>query len=246
MGWMVPLLLVSCSGADAPDCIQSAGDTVREELAIADFDKITVYEHVQAVIGYGPEYRVEVVTGENLRGDVSAEVTDGRLELRNGNSCNLFREYGLTTFYITAPDLKEIRSSTGFPIKSEGVLPYEELLLQSESFSSPETPTTDGSFVLNLASRNVRIVANGIAYFRLSGTTEQLGLNIAAGDSRIEAENLRADHVFLNHRGSNDMLVHPLRSLRGVIRGTGDVVSSNRPDSVVMEILYKGRLRFID
>ncbi len=240
------ILLSACSGDKVPDCLQTSGEMLREELVTETFDKITVYENVRVVIKHGQDFKLEVETGANLRSDVSALVQDGRLELRNSNSCNLFRDYGLTTFYITAPDLKEIRSSTGLPIESEGTLPFEELQLKSESFSNPETPTTDGSFRLNLSSNTISVVTNGIAYFELNGNTENLVLNIAAGDSRIDAAGLLARNVTVNHRGSNDMLVSPGLALRGLIRGTGDVVSFNRPDTVDVEIIYKGRLLFRD
>jgi len=62
----------------------------------------------------------------------------------------------------------------------------------------------------------------------------------------VEAENLVAQNVTLDHRGSNDILVNPQQSLRGVIRGTGDVVSVNRPALVDVEVLYKGQLIFRD
>ncbi len=236
------LPLFSCNGDKVPDCIQNAGELVREELVLEPFDKITVYELVRVVIRHGAEQKVEVETGRFLRDEVSASVVNGRLELRNNNRCNLFREYGLTTFYITVPELSEIRSSTGFPILSEGVLPFERLSLISESFVNPETETTDGSFDLNLEVESLSVVANGIAYFKLQGTASRMQLTVAAGDSRIEAENLLARQVSVNHRGSNDMLVYPLESLEGVIRGTGDVVSFHRPDTVQVEILYRGRL----
>lgn len=243
--WQLPILLVlACNGERVPDCYQGAGDPLREELLLPSFNKLTVYENIRVVLKQGTEQRVEVETGTNLRPEISAEVVAGRLELHDGNNCNLFRDYGLTTFYITTPELSEIRSSTGFPIESNGVLAFEDLQLQSESFSNPEAETTDGSFDLELDAKNVRIVTNGIAFFRLRGATENLQLTIAAGDSRIDAQSLLAGHITVNHRGSNDMLVYPLQSLRGVIRGTGDVVSFNRPDTVAVSQLYKGELLF--
>lgn len=231
---------------NAPDCLQNAGELVREEIAVEEFDKITVFELVRLVIGFGPEQRVEVETGEFLRDEVTASVADGRLELRNTNNCNLFRDYGLTTFYITVPDLREIRSSTGYPIISEGTLPFANLTLISESFNDPEAETTDGSFEINFEGGDLNVIANGIAYFKLIGSASNLRLNIAAGDSRIEADALQAQDVNINHRGSNDMLVYPVNSLHGVIRGTGDVLSFNRPDSVDVTILYRGRLLYRD
>ena len=239
------LLLLSCNGEHVPDCFQKTGDAVREELSLPAFDKITVYENVSLVLTQGDTQKVVLETGSNLRPEISAKVVDGRLEVRDENNCNLFRDYGTTTVYVTSPDLTEIRSSTGFPIRSEGVLRYSRLILQSESFSNPGSETTDGSFNLVLEAQSVTVVANGIAYFRLSGTTGSLQLNIGAGDSRIEANALLAGMVTINHRGSNDMLVSPLQSLKGVIRGTGDVLSYGRPDTVEVVQLYKGRLLFV-
>jgi hypothetical protein len=123
-------------------------------------------------------------------------------------------------------------------------LDYPNLNLLSESFINPETQTTDGSFDLNLNAIRVSIVVNGIAYFKLSGTTENLNLNIAAGDSRIEAENLVSENVTINHRGTNDMLVNPQLAIRGIIRGTGDVISFSRPATVEVEEIFNGRLVF--
>jgi len=238
------LFLLGCNTESAPDCLQNAGSMVREEVVVPDFTKITVFENVSLVIKQGDVQKVEIATGEYLRDEVSAMVEGDRLLLRDTNDCNYFREYGLTTVYITSPNISEIRSSTGWPIKSDGVLAYDSLSLLSESYNVPEAATTDGEFDLEVDNQDLSVVVNGIAYFRLKGATETLRLTIAAGDSRIEAAGVRAQNVILNHRGSNDMLVNPQASILGAIRATGDVISANRPDSVAVEELYRGRLLF--
>jgi hypothetical protein len=240
------LLYWGCNGDNVPDCFQNAGEVIQEEVALPAFDKITVFEGVQLFIGSGLQQRVVIETGKFLRPEVSAKVEDGRLILRNTNNCNLFRDYGITRIYVTTPDLNEIRSSTGWPIKSEGTLAFATLRLITESFNNPETETTDGSFDLDVACQNLELVANGIAYFKLRGVVQRFNATIAAGDSRIEAESLAAEEVVINHRGSNDMLVNPRQILRGLIRGTGNVLSFNRPDSVAVEEIYRGKLIFME
>lgn len=240
------LLLVACNGDNVPDCFQNAGEMVRRPVDVSQFNSITVFENLNVVLKQGDNQLVEVETGEYLLKDVSAVVEDNRLVLRNENSCNYVRDYGLTTVYVTSPNISEIRSSTGLPITSDGVLNYPSLSLVSESFNNPEAETTDGSFDLNLNTSTVRIVVNGIAYFKLKGTTENFNVTVAAGDSRIEAEELVAENVIINHRGSNDAIVNPQQSLSGIIRGTGDVISVNRPSEVAVEELFNGRLIFQD
>lgn len=243
---LVFMLFVSCNGDNVPDCFQNEGDLVRESVTVAAFDRIIVFENIEMVVSSGPEHRVEIETGEFLRNEVSAEVVDGELILRDENNCNLFRDYNTTTIYVTSPDISEIRSSTGFPVRSEGPLTFSDITLISETFINPENETTDGSFDLELQSQSVRVVVNGIAYFKLSGSTATLDINVAAGDSRIETESLIATNVIVNHRGTNDILVNPQESLQGIIRSTGDVISFNRPAIIEVEEIFNGRLIFKD
>lgn len=240
------LFIVSCNSENAPDCFQNAGDLIRVEVETATFSSITVFENLNLVLKQGNQQLVEIETGEFLLNDVSAEVEGNRLILRNENNCNYVREYGLTTIYVTSPDIFEIRSSTGGLISSDGTLNYANMSLLSESFIVPETETTDGSFNLEVNSENVSIITNGIAFFRLAGSAENLNVFVAAGDSRIEAENLVAQNVDINHRGSNDIIVNPQQRISGIIRGYGDVIAVNRPSDIDVEELFNGKLLFED
>ncbi|MFK7814160.1 MAG: head GIN domain-containing protein [Maribacter sp.] len=242
----IAIFITSCNSETTSDCFQSAGEVSRIEVEVPNFDKITVFENVRLVLINGAQQKIEVETGENLRNEVTAEVEGGRLLLRDTNDCNYVREYGITTVYVTSSNITEIRSSTGLPIQSNGVLNYADLTLISESFLNPESETTDGEFDLELNAEQVNIIVNGITYFKLQGNTMNLDVQVAAGDSRIEAENLVAEAVTINHRGTNDVIINPQQSLAGVIRGTGDVISSNRPLLVEVEELFNGRLIFKD
>ncbi|MCM4169442.1 hypothetical protein KCTC52924_00477 [Arenibacter antarcticus] len=243
---VLPILVWNCNSENASDCFQNAGSITKETVEVPEFTKITVYENVQLTIKQGATTKVEVETGKYLRNDVSVTVEEGRLLLRDTNSCNFTRKYGITHVYVTVPNLTEVRSSTGMAIKSDGVLAFPNLELISESFNDPEAKFTSGEFNLDLDTQKVSIVSNGISYYNLRGKTNNLSILFAAGDSRLEAESLMANTVNFNHRGSNDMRINPQISLKGTLRGTGDVVSFNRPAEVDVEQLYKGALIFID
>lgn len=243
---IIILTFFGCNSENAPDCFQKSGVIIQEELSLADFSLITVFEGVKLVVKQGDEQRVVLETGKNLLNDIKVEVVANRLIIRNENSCNLVRDFGLTTIYVTSPNISEIRSSTGFPVTSDGVLTFPTLNLLSESFGVPEAETTDGEFDLQVNNTDLGIVSNGIAYFKIRGTTQNLGVNFAAGDSRLEAKDLVAEHIAINHRGSNDMLINPQQSLKGQILGTGDVISYKTPVIVEVTELYKGKLIFLD
>ena len=99
-------------------------------------------------------------------------------------------------------------------------------------------------FDFDLNVENLNIIVNGITYFKLRGAITNFNVQIAAGDSRIEAQNMTSESIVIDHRGTNDLFINPQQSLEGVIRGTGDVISSNRPAEVMVDELFKGRLIF--
>lgn len=237
-------ILFGCSNENAPDCFQNSGEIIQEEITLGDFTAITVFEGVKLVIKQSDTQKVVLETGEFLRNEVSLEVSENRLVIRDDNGCNFVRDFGLTTVYVSSPNISEIRSSTGFPITSDGILSYPSLTLLSESFTVPEAETTDGEFNLEVNTINLNIVSNGIAFFDIKGITQNFDVNFAAGDSRLHAENLVAENISIFHRGSNDMLLNPQQSLRGAIVGTGDVISLSQPALVEVEALYKGKLLF--
>jgi len=133
------LFILSCNSENAPDCFQNAGHIVRVQIDVPQFTTITVFENLNLVLKQGTEQIVEIETGEFLLNEVTAEVEDNRLILRNANSCNFVRDYGLTTIYVTSPNISEIRSSTGGLISSDGTLNYTNLSLVSERII--EVPT---------------------------------------------------------------------------------------------------------
>lgn len=243
---LIPYIFFSCNTENAPDCFQNAGDLTRIEVDVASFDKITVFERLNLVLKQGEEQKVEIESGEFLLDEISVQVEGDRLLLRNENSCNLFRDYGISTVYVTSPNIAEVRSSTGYTVSSDGVLNYQNLRLLSESFNEPEAETTSGTFDLDVENESISTVANGLAYFKLRGATQNMSINIPAGDTRVEAENLSAETLSLNHRGTNDILVNPQQRISGTIRGYGDVISYNRPFEVVVEETFEGRLIFRD
>ncbi|HKJ47990.1 MAG TPA: DUF2807 domain-containing protein, partial [Christiangramia sp.] len=80
--------LVSCDSEDAGNCLQESGDIIQEEILVENFDEIIVYDKIKLYIEQGAEQKVVLETGENLLNEISVEVKEGRLVLKNDNRCN--------------------------------------------------------------------------------------------------------------------------------------------------------------
>ncbi|TYB78001.1 DUF2807 domain-containing protein [Bizionia gelidisalsuginis] len=236
------IFLVSCNGDNAPDCFQNSGDLIEQSFIVEDFSEITVFERIEMVVKEAPEYSVTVQTGEYLMSDIEVKVENGRLLLRNNNACNLTRDYGITKITVTAPNLTEIRSSTGLPVRSDGVLNYDTLKLISENYR--EEYHTSGIFELEVNTTQLSLTMNGLSSAFISGTSTSLNINYASGDSRFEGRFLVAENVTIYHRGTNDITVNPRQSLTANLVSTGDVISVNTPTTLDINEQYTGRVIF--
>lgn len=241
--YIVIFFLFACNSEDASDCFQTTGTTIQQEFEVTSFEKILVNRNVQLILKEDANYSVLVETGENLINDINIEVVNNQLRLTDDNTCNYVREYDATKVYVSAPNITEIRSSTQYEIQSDGVLSYPTISLLCED--SNETGTfTVGDFRMKFNSNQVRVAANNISFFYLSGTVNNLIVAFYSGAGRFESADLIAQNVEVYHRGSNDMIVNPQQQLTGQLLGTGDLISVNEPSIVDVEQFYTGELIF--
>lgn len=238
------LFLLGCDKEDAPDCFQTAGKIIEKEIQVDPFDELIVYEGINLFIEQGAEHRVVVKSGENLMNEITANVIDSRLILRNDNGCNFVRDYNITSIHVTVPDLVWLQNAGNKVIKSVGELHFENIWLRSLNQEHAKGVYTVGDFDLHLVSDYVRVTGDDFSNFFLRGETDYLNLYIANGDGRVEADQLIAGTVEIQHRGTNKLFVNPLQVLKGEIRSTGDVISVNRPPVVEVESFYTGKLIF--
>lgn len=238
------MLFMACDTEDAPDCFQTAGSMIEKELQVEPFEELILYEDIELFIEQGEEHKVVVQTGENLMNEISAEVVDGRLILRNGNNCNFVRDYDITSVHVTVPNLTWLQNAGNRVIRSVGELHFPDIWLRSLNQEDANGVYTVGDFDLHLVSDYVRVTGDDYSNFFLRGETDYLNLYIANGDGRVEAQELTAGTVEIQHRGTNKLFVNPQQVLKGEIRSTGDVISVNRPQVVEVEMFYSGKLIF--
>ena len=240
----ISLLLITFSCSKVTDCFQSEGDIIQETVTnLAAFDRILVNRDVELIISEGINQSVIIETGDNLIEGVTAVVVNGELQLTDDNTCNYSRDYNVTKVYVTAPNIAEIRSSTQFPIRSEGVLNYPNLILYSEDDGNSEFNNV-GDFYLDIATESFRVVNNNHSNYFINGTTNSLTIGFFSGGGRFEGANLIAEEVNVFHRGYNDVIVNPQATITGAIRSTGDVIAKNQPPTVDVQEYYTGRLIF--
>tara|TARA_B100000768_G_C11194982_1_gene339047 strand:- start:35 stop:757 length:723 start_codon:yes stop_codon:yes gene_type:complete len=238
------VMFFSCDKEDAWGCIQAAGSQETRILSVDTFDKILVNRDIELVVKQGQDYKVEIQTGQNLLNNIEITVVDKQLQLSDNNSCNFVRDFGLTKMIVTTPFLKEIRSSTQYLTSSEGVLNLDNLTLISENYNSNYLNV--GDFNIKINAQRLKVIANGLSVFTISGSTESLSVEFYAGLCEFKGADLIAQHVNIFQRSSHDIIVNPKQSLIVDIRSVGDVISVYRPHLVDVQEYYSGQLLFLD
>ena len=243
------LLLIACFGCSSEsawDCVQTSGTIVRQAVEADFFHKIQIENEVELILRQGSEASITIETGENLLSAVSVSVVDETLIIVNTNTCNLVRDYAPVRAYVTVSNLTQIRNSSIYPVRSEGILAFESLRLLSNTSGTASIARKSGDFYLQLDNEELIISANGRSVFYLDGNVRRGRFVFTDEFPRLEAANLLVDTLQIQQRSANKMIINPQRELRGVIQGVGDVVSHNRPEVVEVEELYTGRLIFLD
>ena len=222
--FLLVFLLVSCGISE--DCFKGNGNQVTQTFLLENFSKIKVYDGVGLVVKEGSNYEVKVVTSDNIIDDIDVKLNGDMLVVKDNSTCNIARDYGQTTVYVTAPNLTEIHSKTDQEIRSDGVLNYSDLKLFSIDISDG---AGTGDFRLALNSTNFYVESNNVSNFYLTGQTENLHVFFSWGNGIFYGENLVANTITFYHRGSNDVILFPINSISGDIYSTGNVVLKNNP-----------------
>lgn len=244
------LLSIFNSCEKPSDCVESTGAIILKEIPVQPFKKIKVYKDIAVEITQGTEYKVQIQAGENFIDNVQVQQNGDQLIFKDEASCNWVRAYGTIKILVTTPTLEEIYSKTDRNINSNGVLMFPDLnILSLDKDADGQTGAGTGDFYLELNNNSLTIGNNNVSRFYLSGQTQNANFNFYFGDGRIEAENLIAQNIKIFHRGSNDMIVHPVKSLTGAdyngggLFSTGNLISVTYPPiHAPLPVHYKGKV----
>jgi len=239
---LILTVFIACDSEEGLNCTQAAGDQVAIEFDVDFFDKVTLLERTGLVVKQGDVQKVVLRTGENLVNDLEITVDDDRLMILNENGCNVVRDYGLTVVEITVPDLKEIRSSTGLEVLSDGILSFDDLTLVSNDGPEEDFYHSTGNFRLQLDVEELTINTNKLSNFYLSGEVENAFFNWDQGDGRLLADNLIIQNATIFHRGTNEWRMDVKQNISGTISGYGDVILKSQPASINVEETWRGSL----
>lgn len=237
---MITLIILGCGADSQMDCFKKQGELQTKQISKGEFSKINISTGIELFVAQSDEYSVKIEAGKNFMEDIDFETDgEGELKISNKSNCDLLRNYHSAKVYVTAPDLKKIHSGSQYPVRSQGVLKFPELSLESGVTEDDQPP---GLFEVEVDNQKLMIGDNVSSIFKVKGKTQNLDIRFWSGAARFEGENLTADEVHFFHRSSNDIIVRPISLVKGTLAGTGNLVLKNVPETVEVEQLYTGHI----
>jgi hypothetical protein len=243
---LVLIICISCSSENLNGCFQASGSIIETTFPVSGFTKIQIEGEVSLIIKQGAVQEVLLETGENLLSDIYVNVEGETLIIRDGNTCNFVRDYGITKVFVTTPNINQLRNSSTYDITSDGILDFPDLYLISNTTGGIENVRKGGDFYLSLDCERLRIQANGQSVFYLSGIATTAEISFSDEAPRFEGAELQIGELAIDQRSANKIIVNPLNKIVGKIWGTGDVIAVNEPPIVEVEQVFTGQLIFQD
>lgn len=243
------LLVLTTSCGISEDCFKGNGNPVTLNFPYENFTKIKAYSGIGLVVKEGPEYEVKIETRDNIKDNIEVRLQGDMLIIKDNSTCNIARDYGVTTVYVTIPDgtikplvqALELHSKTEQKIFSEGILHSQIIRLFSMGDDGDGSGSSD--FYINIETSGQLVVeTNSTSNFYINGYCNNMLLNFYFGDSRFYGENFEVETIKIFQRGSNDMIVKPIQRIEGQILSTGNVILKNIPPEIEVEELFSGRL----
>ena len=226
-------IIYGCDSAEAPDCLKSAGGNITNSIPLDSFNELIINNDFNVILTQGVEQSVTLTIGENIFNDISFEVINNILEVKNNVGCKWVRKYDYPTIEITHPNLELIEIVGGSLVTTTNVLTYPNLLLKAKD--------SNGVFTLNVNSDNLTIDSNEITNYYLNGITTNLNIQLTSGDGRIEAGLLTTTNANISHASSNDIIVNVTNELNVTINSTGNVIYvGQEPTSINTVIQERG------
>jgi hypothetical protein len=167
--------------------------------------------------------------------------------VKDRSTCNIARDYGQTTVYVTVPDGTllpiipelELHCKTEQKIQSEGIL--HSPIVRLFSLDDSDGAGT-GDFRLDLQTEQLFIESNSVSNFYLSGQSQNLHVFFWWGNGIFYGDHMNANTINFYHRGSNDMIFYPIQQIEGALYSTGNVRLTNRPFTINVIEYFIGRL----
>lgn len=224
----IPLSLVVVSIL-VPACTVGSGEVTTEARAVEDFDQIELNGSGEVRISMGGTETLTIEAEENIIGDLTSEVRNGRLQL--GTRRPIQPTEGIV-YTITMQTLE------GIAISGSGSITVSEL---STDILEAEVSGSGSAEISAIAADDVVVMISGSGVVTVSGRTDDLDV-IISGSGTFDGERLEASTGTVQISGSGEATVDVFADLDVRVSGSGSVEYLGDPTTVSIDSSGSGNV----
>ena len=192
-------LFISCDDmmeemGNGGNAVEGGGDVVEVTREISGFNKISVSEGINAFITMGDEESVRIEADEKIKDLIITEVVGNELKIHLKKNVRKVKKMNV---YITATELKGLKSSSAANIRMQTDLETESFRIKTSSSGDIDMKQLTATDVNGNASSS-----GNIAIEKLSAQSADFD---ASSGSRIEAEGGAIDKLNANASSSGSV-----------------------------------------
>lgn len=230
------LILVACKKATQRTCLKSNGEESQVEIPLDSVANFMLYKDLNYHIYQDTLRKVIIRGGSNVIPLVDVKNISGELSIQNKNKCNFLRDYDKRIqVEIHYPFYHRIYSET------EDSLIFEDTIYSSHLYV--DQALGGGNVYLHMVGGTLVLIArNGVGSFDVSGHVNHADLRVQSGASG-NARELKSPYYELDHNSTGKLYVN-LDSAQALvaIKGTGDVLYSGNPDTIIVNQIGVGEI----
>lgn len=220
--WVVIALLWGCTKQQMDDCITSSGPDAVIERSIDDFTSLETTDKFKVVLFQDSTAADIIITGpRNLLGQITTKVEEGKLSLKNSNTCNFVRSFSREVeIRVNAPSLRKLIVNSASTVETAKQLELDELNILHQALSDIKLDVdVEGDLYVQSFNSSTTILSGQAG--ALKGSIEDV--------SDLDARDLLADEVLIDTHTPLDIYVNGKDILFIKIFNQGNVYYVSEP-----------------
>lgn len=216
-------IISACSKPQMDDCITSLGKEKSVSRDVASFTKLYVEDRIQVTLiqDSAKVGTIELFGPGNLLGQVSTDVSDGKIRLLNGNTCNFVRSFNYSlkaNVYIDELELLEIEAIA--TVNVADTLHLNSLHVYHNALSDVDLTIDCKQDIYVQSLNSASTILRGKAK-SLKGSIEEVTL--------LDARNLVCEEVLIDLHSPLDSYVNATKGLFIKIFNSGNLYYTQEP-----------------
>lgn len=196
--------------SDKRGCLKGNGQVSTADREVKGFNKVEVKGVFEVIIVKSNQHHIKIEADENLISNISTEVKDGELIIKNEQSICGAKELKLT---ISTPDLNAIECSGASNVRVNDMFASEKFEIKSSGASEIRA---------NISTKLLISKYSGASNIILKGNADTHAIE-STGASSLKAIDLSVSQCAIDSRGASDLKINVSKELSVTSSGASEI-----------------------